>query len=128
MFVDPDGMWPWPTWNQVKNMAKTYYSGMYQGAKSVAKETYQGIKQIVTHPIESAKSLASNPSGALKSGVKKSLHLMASAKALPAIAVESVKTGDATLAEKVAGKILGTLAIESTTAIATEGAGSLEKI
>ncbi|MEC3874460.1 RHS repeat-associated core domain-containing protein, partial [Chryseobacterium salviniae] len=124
MFVDPDGMWPWPTWSQVKNMAKTYYSGMYQGAKSVAKETYQGIKQVVTHPIESAKSLASNPGGALKSGVKKSLHLMASAKALPAIAVESVKTGDATLAGKVAGKILGTLAIESTTAIATEGAGS----
>ncbi|WP_042722327.1 RHS repeat-associated core domain-containing protein [Flavobacterium sp. B17] len=125
MFVDPDGMWPWPTWSQVKNLARTYYSGMYQGAKSVARETYHGVRQVVTHPIESAKSLASNPGGALKSGISKSVNLMGSVAALPAIAGASVKKGDATVAGKIAGKALATAAVEGTAAVATEGIGSV---
>ncbi|MDN3694672.1 DUF6443 domain-containing protein [Chryseobacterium tructae] len=65
MFVDPDGREAQGCCGNLWNLAKTYYSGMYQGAKSVATGTYQGVKQVVTHPIESAKSLASNPGGAL---------------------------------------------------------------
>lgn len=76
MFVDPDGREAQGCCGNLWNLAKTYYSGMYQGAKSVATGTYQGVKQVVTHPIESAKSLASNPGGALKSGISKSTNLM----------------------------------------------------
>ncbi|MFY7814753.1 MAG: RHS repeat-associated core domain-containing protein, partial [Chryseobacterium taeanense] len=54
MFVDPDGMWPWPTWSQVKNTVKSYYSGLYQGAKS----TVQGTVNFVRHPINSTKAMA----------------------------------------------------------------------
>jgi RHS repeat-associated protein len=35
-FIDPDGMWPWPTWNSVKNFAKGFgstMSTMAQGAQ-----------------------------------------------------------------------------------------------
>ncbi|WP_417940954.1 DUF6443 domain-containing protein [Flavobacterium sp. RS13.1] len=35
-FIDPDGMWPWPTWNSVKNFAKGFgstMSSMAQGAQ-----------------------------------------------------------------------------------------------
>lgn len=118
-------MWPWPTWKQIKTLASTYYSGMYQGAKSVAKETYHGIKQVATHPIESVKSLASNPGRVLKAGISKSVNLTASAGALPLIAAASVKTGDATVAGQIAGKVLTTAAIEGGTSLATEGAGNL---
>jgi len=90
MFVDPDGREAQGCCG-IWNLAKTYYSGMYQGAKSVAAGTYQGVKQVITHPIESAKSLASNPGGALKSGISKSTNLMASVAAFPAIAGASVK-------------------------------------
>ncbi|MGL6127557.1 RHS repeat domain-containing protein, partial [Chryseobacterium artocarpi] len=124
MFVDPDGREAQGCCGNLWNLAKTYYSGMYQGAKSVAAGTYQGVKQVVTHPIESAKSLASNPGGALKSGISKSTNLMASVAAFPAIAGASVKKGDATVAGKIAGKALGTAVIEGGAAIATEGIGS----
>jgi len=125
MFVDPDGREAQGCCGNLWNLAKTYYSGMYQGAKSVAAGTYQGVKQVVTHPIESAKSLASNPGGALKSGISKSTNLMASVAAFPAIAGASVKKGDATVAGNIAGKALGTAVIEGGMAVATEGAGSL---
>ncbi|MDR4953814.1 RHS repeat-associated core domain-containing protein [Chryseobacterium sp. ES2] len=125
MFVDPDGREAQGCCGNLWNLAKTYYSGMYQGARSVATGTYQGVKQVVTHPIESAKSLASNPGGALKSGISKSTNLMASVAAFPAIAGASVKKGDATVAGNIAGKALGTAVIEGGMAVATEGAGSL---
>ncbi|TLX24037.1 hypothetical protein FE904_19150, partial [Chryseobacterium indologenes] len=125
MFIDPDGREAQGCCGNLWNLAKTYYSGMYQGAKSVAAGTYQGVKQVVTHPIESAKSLASNPGGALKAGISKSTNLMASVAALPAIAGASVKKGDATVAGKIAGKALGTAVIEGGMAVATEGATSL---
>ncbi|SEM68208.1 RHS repeat-associated core domain-containing protein [Chryseobacterium taichungense] len=47
MFVDPDGMWPWPTWNQVKKFASGYAKGAWSTAgnmvKGVATSTYTGI-------------------------------------------------------------------------------------
>ncbi|PTT24578.1 hypothetical protein DBR28_18380, partial [Chryseobacterium sp. HMWF028] len=113
MFIDPDGREAQGCCGNLWNLAKTYYSGMYQG-----------VKQVVTHPIESAKSLASNPGGALKSGISKSTNLMASVAAFPAIAGASVRKGDATVAGKIAGKALGTAVIEGGAAIATEGIGS----
>lgn len=50
---------------------------------------------------------------------------MASVAAGPALAAGSIKSGDATVVGKVAGRALATAAIEGGAAIATEGAGSL---
>jgi hypothetical protein len=52
-FTDPDGRWPWPTWNNVKQ----YYSGMWQGAK----ETYKATGHAIAHPIETAKRIYNAP-------------------------------------------------------------------
>jgi len=98
---------------------------MYQGAKGVAKETYQGAKQVVNHPIESANYLANNLGGVLKTGISKSTNLMASVATAPALAAGSLKSGDATVVGIVAGRALGTAAIEGAAVLATEGAGSL---
>ncbi|RNA61957.1 RHS repeat-associated core domain-containing protein [Chryseobacterium nematophagum] len=124
MFIDPDGMWPWPTWGQFKNMAKTYYSGMYQRARSVVKETYHGVTQVVTHPVATAKAIAKDPVGVVKAGVSKSAGLMASVAVTPAIVKDAVKTGNATTAGNVAGKVLATAVIEGGSVLATEGAVS----
>jgi len=47
MFVDPDGMWPWPTWNQVKKFAGGYAKGAWSTAANMVKGTltsnYTGI-------------------------------------------------------------------------------------
>lgn len=124
-FIDPDGRESQECCKNLLNMAKAYYSGMYQGARSVAAESYNGLKQAVTHPINTAKAIANNPGGVLKAGISKSLNLMASVSLAPAIVQNSIKTGDATLAGNVAGKVLATATIEAASVLATEGAGSL---
>ena len=47
MFVDPDGMWPWPTWSQAKKFASGYAKGAWSTAGSMIKgtltSTYTGI-------------------------------------------------------------------------------------
>ena len=74
-FVDPDGMWPWPSWNSVKQFSKGFANGavsmgvhnlfpavgVYNGAKSVwsiGKDVYHGN-------YSSAKSKAYNATGIL---------------------------------------------------------------
>lgn len=125
MFIDPDGREAQGCCGYLGRLASTYYSGMYQGAKQVAKESYQGIKQFVSHPVESTKALANNPGGALKAGISKSVQLMVTVVASPVIVKENIKSGNATASGQIAGKVLATAAIEGGSAIATEGAGSL---
>ncbi|WP_276878192.1 RHS repeat-associated core domain-containing protein [Chryseobacterium joostei] len=36
MFIDPDGMWPWPTWGQVKSFASGVGRGAWNTAKGIA--------------------------------------------------------------------------------------------
>ncbi|SDJ64730.1 DUF6443 domain-containing protein [Chryseobacterium jejuense] len=123
MFVDPDGKEAQGCCGNLWNLAKTYYSGMYQGAKGVATETYQGVKQIVTDPGGTAKSIYNNSGSILKAGVNKGVGAVATAISAPAIAVDSFKKGDATGAGKIAGKALAEMAIIA----GTEGAGSAIK-
>ncbi len=123
MFVDPDGREAQGCCGNLWNLAKTYYSGMYQGAKGVATETYQGVKQIVTDPGGTAKSIYNNSGSILKAGVNKGVGAVATAISAPAIAVDSFKKGDATGAGKIAGKALAEMAIIA----GTEGAGSAIK-
>lgn len=47
-FQDPDGMWPWPTWSQVKSFANEYRQGAWGTAKNIAvgavTSTYNGVR------------------------------------------------------------------------------------
>lgn len=122
MFVDPDGREAQCCGN-IWNLAKTYYSGMYQGAKSVAKETYHGAKQIVTDPGGTAKSIYNNSGSILKTGINKGVGAVVTVISAPAIAADSFKKGDATGAGKIAGRTLAEMAIIA----GTEGAGSAIK-
>ncbi len=128
MFVDPDGREAQQCCG-IWNLTKTYYSGMYQGGKSVVKESYQGIKQVVTHPIESAKYLANNPGGVLKTGINKGLEMYAATRPGTYVrgGIDAIKTGDATKVGKLAGKVVATATIEGGSALATEGLGSAVK-
>lgn len=36
MFIDPDGMWPWPTWNQIKRFAGGFARGAGSAIKGIA--------------------------------------------------------------------------------------------
>ncbi|KPH14114.1 RHS repeat-associated core domain-containing protein [Chryseobacterium sp. ERMR1:04] len=116
MFVDPDGREAQGCCGNLWNLAKTYYSGMYQGAKGAVTETYHGAKQIVTDPGGTAKSIYNNPGGILKAGISKSVGMMASVAAAPAIARASLQSGDGT----VAGRTLAEVGMIA----GTEGAGS----
>ncbi|MFC7774002.1 DUF6443 domain-containing protein [Flavobacterium sp. GCM10027622] len=46
-FQDPDGMWPWPTWSQVKSFVNDYRQGAWGTAKNIAvgavTSTYTGV-------------------------------------------------------------------------------------
>ncbi|MPS73177.1 MAG: hypothetical protein E2590_08500, partial [Chryseobacterium sp.] len=125
LFVDPDGREASQCCGKWLNMAKTYYSGMAQGASQVVKETYNGIKQLATNTSGVIRSIKENPGAVLKAGVNKGASILATAAAAPAIIKDAVKTGDATTAGKAAGNILGTAVVEGGMAVATEGAGSL---
>jgi RHS repeat-associated protein len=120
IFVDPDGREAQGCCGNLWNLAKTYYSGMYQGAKGVAAETYHGVKQVVTDPRGTAKSIYNNPGGILKAGISRSVGTMASIVAAPSIARASLQSGDGTVAGKIAGRTLAEVGMMA----GTEGAGS----
>jgi RHS repeat-associated protein len=112
-FTDPDGMWPWPTWNNIKSTVKNYYSGMYQGAKS----TYKATANAIAHPIDTAKKIMNTPSkGDISSGFGPLNPIGILAKlAVPAI------NGDANGVGKVAGAELAKASIDA--AVIGLGAG-----
>ncbi|OPC47379.1 hypothetical protein BAY05_08840 [Elizabethkingia anophelis] len=126
-FIDPDGMWPWPTWNQIKTLASTYYSGMYQGAKGSLKGTYHGVKQLVTNPIgtvkSAAKAIINDPKGVMKSMQGRYTDPFT----LMALGIGSVATGDASAAGKYVGNTYTNMATDAAAMVATEGVGNIAR-
>jgi RHS repeat-associated protein len=98
MFVDPDGMWPWPTWSQVKNFASGYAKGAWSTAGSMVKgaatSTYTGITGGVR---EAGKVYNAYQKGGVSAAVNqygKSLYETSGAKAIVQTA-KGVAKGDA---------------------------------
>ncbi|MCL1686485.1 RHS repeat-associated core domain-containing protein [Elizabethkingia meningoseptica] len=125
LFVDSDGMWPWPSWNQIKTLASTYYSGMYQGAKGSIKETYHGVKQLVTNPVGTLKSttkaIINDPKGVLKSMQGRNINPFT----VMAMGIGSLATGDASAAGKYVGRTYTNMTTDVAVMVATEGVGNI---
>ena len=70
MFVNPDGRESQQCCGKLWNMAKTYYSGLYQDAKS----TIQGTINFVKHPVNTlnaqCRAMAKDPIGAMNNQLK----------------------------------------------------------
>ncbi|OHT43947.1 DUF6443 domain-containing protein [Flavobacterium tructae] len=106
-FIDPDGMWPWPSWNSVKQFTKGFVNsavsmgvhnlvpavGVYNGAKTV----WSIGKDVINGNYSSAKNKTYNATG------------------IPG-AISTVKR-----ASKGDAEAIGNLAVVAVAAIATKG-------
>jgi RHS repeat-associated protein len=110
-FQDPDGMWPWPTWSQVKSFA----SGVGQGAVGYAKSVASTVSNA---PARLAQGYSS-PREALKLAVESHPINLVVSQFKPAVdAVKSALNGDA----KGVGKAYGAHLAAGATILATDGA------
>ncbi len=123
MFVDPDGREAERCCN-VWGGIKSFYSGMYQGGKSVV----QGTVNFVRHPINSTKAMgtamAKDPIGAMNRQVKSVVKTV-----MPIANVYSLGHTAATKGVHAAGREAGSdltqKVIEATVAGTLKGAGNL---
>ncbi len=114
MFVDPDGMWPWPTWSQVKSYAKGAWSTGGSMIKGAVTSTYTSVAGGVR---EAGKVYNAYQTGGVKAAVKqygKSVYETSGAKSIVETTKKAVK-GDA--------EAMGSLAVIASAAVITHKAG-----
>jgi RHS repeat-associated protein len=117
-FVDPDGMWPWPSWNSVKSFA----TGVGTGAVNYAKSVGTHVKNEATGLVNAYKNVLTNPKATAKYVVEHSGPVLL-AKAVannfktPYKVVKSLAEGD----YNAAGQAYGEHLAEGATAYATAG-------
>ncbi|CAD7805311.1 hypothetical protein CHRY9390_01348 [Chryseobacterium aquaeductus] len=95
MFIDPDGMWPWPTWSQVKSFGRGAWNTTVGMVKGLA--TSNGISGVMQGGREFKKVYNAYQTGGAKAAVKqygKSLYETSGAKAIVQTA-KGVAKGDA---------------------------------
>lgn len=117
-FQDPDGMWPFPTWNQVKQFA----SGVGTGIKNYGTNAVKHVKSEVKGLVNAYKNIATNPKETLKYAVNHSgpVVLYKAVKSTyenPVEVVKNVSKGD----YKKAGEAYGAHLATGVTALATDG-------
>ena len=118
MFVDPDGMWPWPTWSQVKSYAKGAWSTGGSIVKGAVTSTYTSVAGGVR---QAEKVYNAYQNGGTKAAVKqygKSVYETSGAKSIVETTKKAVK-GDA--------EALGSLAVMASAAVITHKAGGETK-
>ena len=109
-FQDPDGMWPWPTWNQIKSFA----SGVSSGAIGYAKNA---LNTISNAPSRLAQGYSS-PKEALKLAVESHpINMVVGQFENTINGVKSLVKGD----YKEAGKAYGNQLAAGITILATDG-------
>jgi RHS repeat-associated protein len=118
-FQDPDGMWPWPTWSQVKSFA----SGVGTGVKNFIPSAVQHAKSEVRGLANAYKNIASNPKETLKFAAAHSgpalLYNMAKTQIeTPASIVSNIANGN----YQAAGETYGNHLATGATILATDGA------
>ncbi|WBV53485.1 RHS repeat domain-containing protein [Chryseobacterium gambrini] len=75
MFVDPDGMWPWPTWNQVKSFGR----GAWNATKGMVKGTLEGAslqRAAVIGTVNAMKTYKAFRQGGVKAAVKQATNIV----------------------------------------------------
>jgi len=95
MFIDPDGMWPWPTWGQVKSFGRGAWNTTVGMVKGLA--TSNGISGVLQGGREFKKVYNAYQTGGASAAVKqygKSLYETSGAKAIVQTA-KGVAKGDA---------------------------------
>ncbi|WP_295230554.1 DUF6443 domain-containing protein [uncultured Chryseobacterium sp.] len=95
MFIDPDGMWPWPTWGQVKSFGRGAWNTTVGMVKGLA--TSNGISGVLQGSREFKKVYNAYQTGGAKAAAKQyvnSLYETSGAKAIVQTA-KGVAKGDA---------------------------------
>ncbi|CAM3049637.1 hypothetical protein DRF59_16305 [Chryseobacterium flavum] len=95
MFIDPDGMWPWPTWGQVKSFGRGAWNTTVGMVKGLA--TSNGISGVLQGGREFKKVYNAYRTGGAKAAAKQyvnSLYETSGAKAIVQTA-KGVAKGDA---------------------------------
>ncbi|SUX46392.1 DUF6443 domain-containing protein [Chryseobacterium indoltheticum] len=123
MFVDPDGKEAQGCCN-LWNMTKSYYSGLYQGARSTIQSTLYFVKHPINAMTAQSKEMAKDPVGAMNSQLKSMAKTI-----LPINTVYSLGYTAATKGVNAAGREAGSdltqKVIELTVAGTAKGVGNL---
>lgn len=119
-FIDPDGMWPWPSWSQVKSFA----SGVGNGAVGYARN----IKNTISNIPSTLKNAASSPKAAAAFVANNHPQVLvykaiASNFTTPANIVKSAVQGNAQAAGEAYGGHLAAGAVAWATAGMGKGGG-----
>lgn len=115
-FQDPDGMWPWPTWSQVKSFAKGYGNTLVGMAKGMANDIKLSSGPL--GPMGKILDVSSRVAPSLMKGdFKGTAKAMLNESGLPALANTTKKAikGDA--------GAIGSLAAIATVAVVAERVG-----
>ncbi len=118
-FIDPDGMWPWPTWSFIKNYAKGAWSTGLGMIKGTATGTYTGIAGGIR---EAGKVYNAYQKGGVSAAINqygKSVYETSGAKSIVQTA-KGVAKGDA--------ESIGSAAVTIVAAVATHKAGAKSNI
>ena len=114
-FIDPDGMWPWPTWNFIKNYAKGAWSTGLGVIKGTATGTYTGITAGIREAGKVYNAYQKGGASAAINQYGKSIYETSGAKSI----VQTAK-GDA--------ESIGSAAVTIVAAVATHKAGAKSNI
>ncbi|WP_260234453.1 RHS repeat domain-containing protein, partial [Elizabethkingia miricola] len=114
-FIDPDGMWPWPTWSFIKNYAKGAWSTGLGMIKGTATSTYTGISGGVKEAGKIYNAYQKGGASAAINQYGKSVYETSGAKSIIQTA-KGVAKGDA--------ESIGSAAVMAVAVIATHKAGT----
>lgn len=114
-FIDPDGMWPWPTWNQVKSFA----SGVKSGVTNYASKAVAHVKS----EVRGLANAYTSPKAALSYAVKHSgpaiiYNAVANTVSTPINAAKNIANGN----YKAVGEAYGEHLATAATVLVTDGA------
>ena len=54
-FIDPDGMWPWPSWGEIKKSAESNYNSVKQTVTNAYNSTKKSLTEATNTVVESTK-------------------------------------------------------------------------
>ena len=118
-FIDPDGMWPWPTWSFIKNYAKGAWSTGLGMIKGTATGTYTGITGGIKEAGKIYNAYQKGGASAAINQYGKSVYETSGAKSIVQTA-KGVAKGDA--------ESIGSAVVTVVAAVATHKAGAKSNI
>ena len=87
-FVDPDGMWPWPSWNQIKQTATAAYNNTVKITTAAYNSTVKTVTEATNTVIKETKSAAVATQKFVKENKEGFLHVASETKRLGDMATD----------------------------------------